>query len=158
NLPPSELFWSHGRTAVRGSCRLKDRTSMRVSATLAIVAVAAVGVSAQRPASGAPPPPAPAGQQAPAAPAGPGPGQPPAPQPSPRIFGSETGLIFNAIKPDKAIDFEMVLERLRQALAESTDPDRKAQAAGWKVFKAVEPGPSGSVLYVFVMNPAVKGA
>jgi hypothetical protein len=67
-------------------------------------------------------------------------------------------MIFNPIKPDKTADFENVMARLKDALMQSEDPVRKQQAAGWKVFKAVEPGPNGNALYVFVMDPAVKGA
>jgi hypothetical protein len=97
----------------------------------------------------------------------PTPGAPPAPvppqsvvaPPSPgRVFAAEHGMIFNAIRPDKVADFETVLAKLRQALATSKDPARSAQGRGWKVFKAAEPGPNGSVLYVFVMDPVVKGA
>ncbi|MGE0446563.1 MAG: hypothetical protein AB7P99_15155 [Vicinamibacterales bacterium] len=77
---------------------------------------------------------------------------------TPRVFGTEAGMIFNAIRPDAVKDFEMVIGRLRQALEQSTDPVRRQQAASWKIFKAVEPGPANSVLYVFVMDPAVKGA
>jgi len=94
---------------------------------------------------------------------------PPAPAPPPgqtvvsppplgRMFASEQGLIFNAIRPDKVMDFETVLAKLRTALADSKDPVRNQQGWGWKIFKAAEPGPNGSVLYVFVMDPAVKGA
>jgi hypothetical protein len=94
---------------------------------------------------------------------------PPAPAPAPgqtvvsppplgRVFASEQGLIFNAIRPDKVMDFETVLAKLRAALADSKDPVRNQQGWGWKIFKAAEPGPNGSVLYVFVMDPAVKGA
>ena len=90
----------------------------------------------------------------------------PAPQPAVpiapalvgRIFGSDAGMIWNPIKPTRTLDFEMVMGRLKEALALSEDPVRKQQAAGWKVFKAVEVGPNNSVLYVFVMDPAVKGA
>jgi hypothetical protein len=74
------------------------------------------------------------------------------------VFASEQGLIFNAIRPDKVMDFETVLAKLRTALADSKDPVRNQQGWGWKIFKAAEPGPNGSVLYVFVMDPAVKGA
>jgi hypothetical protein len=74
------------------------------------------------------------------------------------VFASEQGLIFNAIRPDKVMDFEIVLAKLRSALADSKDPVRNQQGWGWKIFKAAEPGPNGSVLYVFVMDPAVKGA
>ena len=81
-----------------------------------------------------------------------------APPPLGRVFASEQGLIFNAIRPDKVMDFETVLAKLRAALADSKDPVRTQQGWGWKIYKAAEPGPNGSVLYVFVMDPAVKGA
>jgi hypothetical protein len=99
--------------------------------------------------------------QAPSAP--PAPAPPPgqsvvSPPPLGRVFASEQGLIFNAIRPDKVADFETVLAKLRAALANSKDPVRNQQGWGWKIYKAAEPGPNGSVLYVFVMDPAVKGA
>lgn len=75
-----------------------------------------------------------------------------------RVFASDHGLIFNAIRPDKVMDFEIVIDKLRTALANATDPVRRQQAMGWKIYKAIEPGPNGSVLYVFVMDPAVRGA
>jgi hypothetical protein len=99
----------------------------------------------------------------------PTPSAPPAPAPPPgqnvvsppslgRVFASEQGLIFNAIRPDKVMDFETVIAKLREALANSKDSVRNQQGWGWKVYKAAEPGPNGSVLYVFVMDPVVKGA
>jgi hypothetical protein len=75
-----------------------------------------------------------------------------------RSFSSDAGIIFNVIKPDKTADFEMIMGKLKEALQKSEDPARKQQAAGWKVFKSIEPGPNGNVLYLFVMDPAVKGA
>jgi hypothetical protein len=75
-----------------------------------------------------------------------------------RVFGADAGMILNTIKPEKAPDFEMVVDRVKQALQSSSDPVRKQQAAGWKVFKAREPGANNTVLYVFWLNPAVKGA
>ena len=91
-------------------------------------------------------------QAAPAAPA-----QAPA-APSPFVFPGDAGVILNFVKADKTADFEMVLGKLKEALAKSEKPERKAQAAGWKVFKASEPGPSGAVIYVFAMDPVAKGA
>jgi hypothetical protein len=105
-----------------------------------------VGPSYGQTTQAAPPP---AAQAAPAQPQTPPPG---------RIFGSDAGLIFNTIKPDKTADFEMIIGKLKAALAKSTDPVRKQQAASWKVFKSVDPGPAGNVLYIFVVDPAVKGA
>ena len=110
--------------------------------------------SAPAPAPGQTPP-------APVAPVTPGvpvPGTPGAPLPIDRIFASDAGLIINPIRPDKVADFEMVMGKVHEALARSTDPVRRKQAAGWKIFKAVEQGPNASVLYVFAMDPAVPGA
>ena len=78
--------------------------------------------------------------------------------PSPFVFPGDAGVILNFVKADKTADFEMVLGKVKEALAKSEKPERKAQAAGWKVFKASEPGPSGAVIYVFVMDPVAKGA
>ena len=74
------------------------------------------------------------------------------------MFASDAGMVLNFIKPEKTADFEAVIDKLRQALQKSDKPERKQQAATWKVFRAKEPGANGSVLYVFTIDPAVKGA
>jgi hypothetical protein len=75
-----------------------------------------------------------------------------------RVFGSDAGMVLNFIKPEKTADFEAVVAKLHDALQKSDKPERRQQAAGWKVFRASEPGANGSVLYVFTIDPAVKGA
>ena len=67
-------------------------------------------------------------------------------------------MVLNFIKADKTADFEEVMGKLKEALMKSTNPQRKAQAAGWKIFKSPEPGAGGSVVYVMIIDPAVKGA
>lgn len=88
------------------------------------------------------------------------PGQP-APQATPapttRMFGADAGMVLNFIKPDKTADFEAVVAKLKEALQKSPKPERKQQAATWKVFKSPEPA-GGNVLYVFLIDPSVKGA
>ena len=63
-----------------------------------------------------------------------------------------------AVKPDKTADFERVLGKLRTALAHSSDPVRRQQAAGWRVLKIEKPLPDGNIAYVHVISPVVKGA
>jgi hypothetical protein len=75
-----------------------------------------------------------------------------------RMFGSDAGMVLNFIKPERTDDFEAVVGKLKEALQKSEQPERKQQAATWKVFRAVEPGANDSVLYVFTIDPAVKGA
>jgi hypothetical protein len=102
---------------------------------------------------------APVFAQAPAPPAQPpAPAQPAAAAPSPFVFNSDGGVILNFVKADKTADFEMALGKLKEALAKIEKPERKEQAAGWKVFKAAEPGPGGAAIYVFIIDPVAKGA
>ena len=75
-----------------------------------------------------------------------------------RVFLGSTGIIFNAVRPERVVDFELVIGYLQEALAKSANAQVREQAKGWRVFKAVEPGPNGTVLYVFWIDPAVMGA
>ena len=93
--------------------------------------------------------------------------QPPAPAapaaaaqaaPTARMFASDGGMVLNFIKPDKTADFEAVIGKLKEALQKSAKPERKQQAASWKVFKSPDPAAGGNVLYVFMIDPSVKGA
>ena len=86
------------------------------------------------------------------------PAQQAAAAPAKRVFANDAGMVLNFIKADKTADFEAVMNKLKDALAKSDKPERKAQAASWKIFKAAEPGANGSVLYVFFIDPAVKDA
>jgi hypothetical protein len=86
-------------------------------------------------------------------------GQPPAPAPSvpaSRKFTSDAGIMFSAIKPDKTADFEAVMARVKEALAKSQDPQRKQQALSWRVFKGLETGPGGAVIYIWLLDPPIK--
>jgi hypothetical protein len=117
----------------------------------ALVVSSAAAAAAQTP---TPPP-----SQPTPAPSQPAPAQPAQPaQPAGRVFGSDAGVIFNQVKPDKVADFEAAMAKIKEALTKATDPVRKQQAASWKVFKAQEPGPNGNVFYLFVIDPAVKNA
>jgi hypothetical protein len=75
-----------------------------------------------------------------------------------RVFTTPTGIILNAVRPERVADFEKVVGYLEAAFASSTDPTVQKQAQGWRVLKAAEAGPNGSVLYVFLLDPAVPGA
>src|SRR6267143_710917 len=80
-----------------------------------------------------------------------------APVSNARLFAADAGMVLNFIKPDKTADFEAVMARLKEALQKSEKPERKQQAAGWKVFKSADPA-GANVLYVFIIDPSVKGA
>ena len=128
-----------------------------VRTTLAVLIMGATASAQVAPPVGAP---APATQAPPpggVAPVVPAPVLPLAPLGA-RTFTTKTGLIFQAVRPDRVVDFEMVIGYLQAALDKTTDARVREQAKGWRVFKSVEPGPNNTVLYVFVIDPAVAGA
>jgi hypothetical protein len=117
-----------------------------IALALLVGPLAAAPVHAQAPPAQAPP------AQAPAAPA-----QAAKPVSNPRLFPNDGGLWLNFIKPDKTADFEMVMEKVKEALQKSDKPERKEQAASWKFFKSPEPA-GANALYVFFIHPASKTA
>jgi hypothetical protein len=76
---------------------------------------------------------------------------------NPRLFANDAGLWLNFIKPDKTADFELVMEKVKEALMKSDKPERKEQAASWKFFKSPEPA-GANALYVFFIYPSAKTA
>ncbi|OFW10982.1 MAG: hypothetical protein A3H96_26350 [Acidobacteria bacterium RIFCSPLOWO2_02_FULL_67_36] len=88
------------------------------------------------------------------------PAQPPAAQPpaGPKLgFTTPAGLLLVQIKPDQTAVFEEMIGKLKAGLAKTDKPELKAQAAGFKVYKASEPM-SGNALYVVVADPSSVGA
>jgi hypothetical protein len=129
-------------------------------AALFVCTAAGLSAAVQQPPTPAPQPPpqpSPTSPAAPADPQAPAPATPATPPQTTRVLAGDAGLIFFPVKPDRAGDFEKIMAKLKEALATSEDATLREQAAGWKVFKAVEPGPNASALYVFVIDPAVKG-
>ena len=92
-------------------------------------------------------------QTAPAAPA-----EQATPAKSPYLFSGDAAMTLHFIKADKTADFETILGKLREALQSAAKPERAEQAASWKMFKASETGPSGSSIYVFLIDPVVEGS
>jgi len=78
--------------------------------------------------------------------------------PNARVFNGGAGLILYTIKPASTADFEMVLNKTKEALAKSEKPDRKQQAASWKVYKSDQAAANGNVTYVMIIDPALKEA
>jgi hypothetical protein len=77
----------------------------------------------------------------------------------------DVALLTILIRSDKTADFEMVLNKVKEALAKSEDPQRKQQATGWTVFKQTAPikqniggQPVEAVIYLMRIDPIVKGA
>ncbi len=77
---------------------------------------------------------------------------------SPFVFSSDAALLTLFVKTDRITGFEQVVRRVHEGLAASRRPIRREQAAGWKLFRSKEQGPNGTVLYLSLIAPVVKGA
>src|SRR5687768_17673766 len=63
-------------------------------------------------------------------------------------FDGDTAILTVAIKPDKTADFEQIMKDVSAALMKSEKPERKQQAAGWKIVKSATPMKDGNVVYM----------
>jgi len=73
--------------------------------------------------------------------------------PTPYMFPGGAGLVLNFIKPDKAAEWEGILDKVKEGLKASDKPERKTQALSWKVYKASEQ-PKDAVLYLWLIDGA----
>jgi 23S rRNA G2069 N7-methylase RlmK/C1962 C5-methylase RlmI len=74
------------------------------------------------------------------------------------VFGARTGIVLNYVKAARVEQFEAAVAELRKALEASDNPIRRQQADGWRFFRAEEAGPSGTVVFVFAVDPVLRGA
>ena len=125
---------------------MRLRSYVFVLALAAGTPAAAQAPTAQPPAQ---PPVAPVAGQTPA-------GPPPPAVPASRKFTSDAGMMFSVIRPDKTADFEAVMGRVKEGLAKSDDAKRKQQALSWVLYKGLESGLGGNIVYVWFINPPVK--
>lgn len=72
-------------------------------------------------------------------------------------FEGDTAVFTVLIRPDKVDQFEQLMRRVHEALAMSDRPERKRQAAGWRVVRVQQSVPDG-VAYFHLIHPVVPGA
>jgi hypothetical protein len=86
---------------------------------------------------------------------------PPPPQqtaPTTITYPGDCAIVVHYIKADKTADFEAVMQKVKESLQKSQVPERKRQAAGWKLLKSPDPAAEGQVLYLWIIDPVVKDA
>ncbi len=72
-------------------------------------------------------------------------------------FTGDRGLLLLFVKAGKEAQFKGVLETLRSTLEKSPDPRRRQQARGWTVLKVNGNGPSGTIVFLSLLDPVVHG-
>jgi hypothetical protein len=78
-------------------------------------------------------------------------------QPDPMAFNADRLFVYFQIAPEATSDFELVLNKVKDALAGSDDPTKRQQASGWDVVKLNSPQTDGSIMYIFILDPVAKG-
>jgi hypothetical protein len=114
-------------------------TRVPVAATLLLLAAVRTPSSIQTP-----------GNQTPAAPS--------SPDPAAATFTTDVGLLLAAVKPDKVADYEAAIVALQEVLSASEDPETRALAQGWRVFKVADLDAKAPAVYVHLLQPVVPGA
>ena len=87
-----------------------------------------------------------ASQQAPATPQ----------QADPLVFNTDRMLVIIRVAEASAVDFEVTMGKVKEVLASSDKPERKRQAANWKLTKATDPQ-DGVINFFFVLEQVEKG-
>ncbi len=86
-------------------------------------------------------------------------GQPQQPAAPKTTYAADAVIVMYAVNPGKDADYEQVIAKLRDALAKSTAPEAKQQAAGWTVFKSDKSLTNDtSSTYIHIISPVVKDA
>ena len=126
---------------------MKLRTMVAPLALGMVFAVTTARVAgAQTPAPASQPAAQPQAQAAPA----------PAPAGADATFSGQVGMLIVQVKADQTAVYEGLLAKLKESLAKNEKPERKAQAAGWKIYKS--PDPAGNVVvYVHIIDPVAPG-
>ena len=73
-------------------------------------------------------------------------------------FSGGAAMMTNVVDPSKTADFERVMRAYGDGLAGSSNPEHTRMANGFKVYRAVEPGPNNFVVYYWFVDPVVSGA
>jgi len=125
--------------------RAVRRAGARVAICAAVLMVGSLMVSASAMAQ------APAADAAqPAAPAAPA-------KPQLTFDNADAVVWFYAVKGDSGAKFEEFFARVKEAMAKSTNPERKAQAAAMRLMKSTSPAGDGTINYVLLISPVSKG-
>lgn len=75
--------------------------------------------------------------------------------PDPLVFNDDRLLVSFQVDEAFGTDFEVTMGRVKEVLAKSDKPERRQQAAHWKIMKV---GPNNGVLtYFFLLDEVAKG-
>ena len=71
-------------------------------------------------------------------------------------FSGGAAMMTNVVDPAMTADFERVMRAYGEGLAGSSNAEHNRMAAGFKVYRAVEPGPNNFVVYYWFIDPVIS--
>jgi hypothetical protein len=135
---------------------MEELMKLRMVAPLALGLVFAVTTARVAGAQSPQPSAQPAAQPAAQAPATAQPAAPAAAAVAEATFSGQIGMLIVQVKADQATVYEGLIAKLKESLAKNEKPERKAMAAGWKIYKS--PDTAGPVVvYVHIIDPVAAG-
>lgn len=75
----------------------------------------------------------------------------------PLVFSTDRMLVIVRVAEASAVDFEVTMGKVKEVLAASDKPERKRQAAGWKLTKGTD-AQDGVITFFFILDKVEKGA
>ncbi len=72
-------------------------------------------------------------------------------------FNVDSVTMFFQVAEPAAADFEAFMGKVKEVLSKSDKPERKAQAASWKLFVKLEAATNGILTYIWILDPVAKG-
>lgn len=73
-------------------------------------------------------------------------------------FTGDLGMLIHYVKGDQTSAYDAAVGKLKESFAKLDSPERKQLGASWTMYKATEPGPNSSSVYVSIFQPPMKDA
>jgi len=75
------------------------------------------------------------------------------------LLTSDAAVLIHQIKADRTADFDWVMDKVKAAMAKSTDAQHNAMAKGIHVYRSSDAADAkGNLTYIVLVNPTVKEA
>ena len=72
-------------------------------------------------------------------------------------FTVDSVTMFFQVAEPAAADFEAFMGKVKEVLTKSEKPERKSQAASWKMLVKLDAATNGILTYIWILDPVAKG-
>ena len=72
-------------------------------------------------------------------------------------FTADQMMLAFTVAEAGSTDFEVFMGKVKEGMSKSDRPERKQQAASWKMLMKIEPAQAGNFTYLWILDPVAKG-